>query len=101
VIGVFVPDPDWVGDINFNDWACQCSNENKHKRTVILINEKNIYFIKPIKGKANLRTDDSNQKQKQKQKKPMPGLICIFWHIFTVIYINNKFLKYWELVNLL
>jgi hypothetical protein len=34
-------------------------------------------------------------------KKSMPGLIYIFWHIFIVNNINNKFLKYKELVNVL
>jgi hypothetical protein len=42
-----------------------------------------------------LRTDDTNK------KKSMPGLIYIFWHIFIGNYINNKFLKYQEFVNLL
>jgi hypothetical protein len=34
-------------------------------------------------------------------KKSMPGLVYIFWHIFIVNYINNKFLKYKEFVNVL
>jgi hypothetical protein len=34
-------------------------------------------------------------------KQSMPGLIYIFWHIFTVNNINNTFLKYKELVNAL
>jgi hypothetical protein len=36
VEGVFDPDSEWVGDIKFNDWAYQCSNENKHKRATII-----------------------------------------------------------------
>jgi hypothetical protein len=31
----------------------------------------------------------------------MPGLICIFWHIFIVNHINNKFPKHQEFVDLL
>jgi hypothetical protein len=34
-------------------------------------------------------------------KKSMPGLVYIFWHIFIANYINSKFLKYWEFVNVL
>ena len=57
VEGVFVLDSYWVGDIKFNDWAYQCSNENKHKRTTAInyLNEEKRY----IKLKASLNTNVS------------------------------------------
>jgi hypothetical protein len=39
-----------------------------------------------------LRTDDT--------KKSMHGLIYIFWHVFILNHINNKFQKYRDIVNI-